>query len=47
MHDVAVRNMLKVLDCGYQSKATQEIFLRDFFDIVKVPSLYLRFYTLH
>ncbi|KAG7602444.1 TRAPP III complex Trs85 [Arabidopsis thaliana x Arabidopsis arenosa] len=35
MHDVAVRNMLKVLDCGYQSKATQEIFLRDFFDIVK------------
>uniref|UniRef100_A0A1J3IJK6 Trafficking protein particle complex subunit 8 n=1 Tax=Noccaea caerulescens TaxID=107243 RepID=A0A1J3IJK6_NOCCA len=35
LHDVAVRNMLKVLDCGYQSKATQEIFLRDFFDIVK------------
>ncbi|ESQ41618.1 hypothetical protein EUTSA_v10012466mg [Eutrema salsugineum] len=35
MHDVAVRNMLKVLDCGYQSKATQEIFLRDFFNIVK------------
>ncbi|CAN8256112.1 unnamed protein product [Cochlearia groenlandica] len=35
MHDVAVRNMLKVLDCGYQAKATQEIFLRDFFDVVK------------
>ncbi|KAG2333814.1 hypothetical protein Bca52824_004994 [Brassica carinata] len=35
MHDVAVRNMLKVLDCGNQSKATQEIFLRDFFEIVK------------
>ncbi|CAA7018185.1 unnamed protein product [Microthlaspi erraticum] len=35
LHDVAVKNMLKVLDCGYQSKATQEIFLRDFFDIVK------------
>ncbi|KAJ4908303.1 Tetratricopeptide repeat (TPR)-like superfamily protein [Raphanus sativus] len=35
MHDVAVRNMLKVLDCGKQSKATQEIFLRDFFEIVK------------
>ncbi|KAF8081065.1 hypothetical protein N665_0908s0021 [Sinapis alba] len=35
MHDVAVRNMLKVLDCGNQSKATQDIFLRDFFDIVK------------
>ncbi|XP_010549893.1 PREDICTED: trafficking protein particle complex subunit 8 isoform X2 [Tarenaya hassleriana] len=34
-YDVAVRNMLEVLDCGYQSKATQEIFLRDFFDIVK------------
>ncbi|CAH8364666.1 unnamed protein product [Eruca vesicaria subsp. sativa] len=35
MHDVAVRNMLKVLDCGNQSKPTQEIFLRDFFDIVQ------------
>ncbi|CAH8387707.1 unnamed protein product [Eruca vesicaria subsp. sativa] len=35
MNDVAVRNMLRVLDCGKQSKSTQEIFLRDFFDIVK------------
>ncbi|KAL0887791.1 hypothetical protein Bca101_011774 [Brassica carinata] len=35
MNDVAVRNMLRVLDCGNQSKSTQEIFLRDFFDIVK------------
>ncbi|XP_018445909.2 uncharacterized protein LOC108817661 isoform X2 [Raphanus sativus] len=35
MNDVAVRNMLRVLDCGNQSKSTQEIFLRDFFNIVK------------
>ncbi|CAL1372237.1 unnamed protein product [Linum trigynum] len=32
-HDVAVRHMLQVLACSHQSKATQELFLRDFLQI--------------
>ncbi|GAA0142138.1 hypothetical protein LIER_03102 [Lithospermum erythrorhizon] len=35
MFDVAVKHMFEVLSCGHQSKATQELFLRDFFQIVK------------
>lgn len=33
--DVAIKNMLEVLECSHQSKATQELFLRDFFQIVQ------------
>ncbi|KAK3004340.1 hypothetical protein RJ639_018256 [Escallonia herrerae] len=35
MSDVAIKHMLEVLDCSYQSKATQELFLRDFIHIVQ------------
>ncbi|KAK2968934.1 hypothetical protein RJ640_003621 [Escallonia rubra] len=35
MSDVAIKYMLEVLDCSYQSKATQELFLRDFIHIVQ------------
>lgn len=34
--DVAIKNMLEILACGHQSKATQELFLKDFFQIVQV-----------
>lgn len=33
--DVAMTHALEVLACGHQSKATQELFLRDFFQIVQ------------
>ncbi|KAL1813358.1 hypothetical protein ACET3Z_023423 [Daucus carota] len=33
--DVAIKNMLEILACGHQSKATQELFLKDFFQIVQ------------
>ncbi|XP_075101206.1 uncharacterized protein LOC107825691 isoform X2 [Nicotiana tabacum] len=33
--DVAVKNMLEVLACGHQSKTTQELFLKDFFQIIQ------------
>lgn len=36
MYDVAVANMLNVLACSEQSKATQELFLRDFLHTVQV-----------
>lgn len=36
MSDVAVKHIMEVLACGHQSKATQELFLRDFFEIVQV-----------
>lgn len=35
MYDVAVANMLNVLACSEQSKATQELFLRDFLHTVQ------------
>lgn len=35
MSDVAVKHIMEVLACGHQSKATQELFLRDFFEIVQ------------
>ncbi|CAH9127748.1 unnamed protein product [Cuscuta epithymum] len=34
-YDMAIKNMLEVLSCGHQSKTTQELFLRDFFQIVQ------------
>lgn len=33
--DVAIKHMLEVLACSHQSKTIQEIFLRDFFQIVQ------------
>ncbi|KAL2464074.1 Tetratricopeptide repeat (TPR)-like superfamily protein [Forsythia ovata] len=33
--DEAIKHMLEVLACGHQSKTTQELFLRDFFQIVQ------------
>ncbi|CAL1370679.1 unnamed protein product [Linum trigynum] len=33
LHDLAVKHMLQVLACSHQSKATQELFLRDFVQI--------------
>lgn len=36
MSDVAVKHIMEVLACGHQSKTTQELFLRDFFQIVQV-----------
>ncbi|ESR43290.1 hypothetical protein CICLE_v10010925mg [Citrus x clementina] len=35
MHDIAVAHMLEVLDCSHQSKTTQELFLRDFLQVVQ------------
>lgn len=35
MFDVAITHMLEILGCGHQSKATQELFLRDFFQIIQ------------
>ncbi|CAK7342057.1 unnamed protein product [Dovyalis caffra] len=35
MYDVAVTHMLEVLACSHQSKTTQELFLRDFLQIVQ------------
>nr|GMD61724.1 trafficking protein particle complex subunit 8 [Ipomoea batatas] len=35
VYDVAIKNILEVLACGHQSKTTQELFLRDFFQIVQ------------
>ncbi|KAI7991474.1 Trafficking protein particle complex subunit 8 [Camellia lanceoleosa] len=35
MFDVAINHILEVLACGHQSKTTQELFLRDFFQIVQ------------
>ncbi|THF96411.1 hypothetical protein TEA_015437 [Camellia sinensis var. sinensis] len=35
MFDVAINHTLEVLACGHQSKTTQELFLRDFFQIVQ------------
>lgn len=37
--DVAIKNMLEILACGHQSKATQELYLRDFFQTVQVNLL--------
>ncbi|RYR02888.1 hypothetical protein Ahy_B06g081723 isoform L [Arachis hypogaea] len=36
MYDVAVKHMMKILACSHQSKATQELFLSDFLQTVKV-----------
>ncbi|XP_028122467.1 trafficking protein particle complex subunit 8-like isoform X2 [Camellia sinensis] len=36
MFDVAINHLLEVLACGHQSKTTQELFLRDFFQIVQM-----------
>ena len=36
MYDLAVKHMLKVLACSHQSKTTQELFLREFLQIVQV-----------
>ncbi|KAL8527010.1 hypothetical protein ACS0TY_016031 [Phlomoides rotata] len=33
--DEAIKHMLEVLACGHQSKATQELFLKDFFQIIQ------------
>ncbi|KAM7264486.1 hypothetical protein ACFE04_002169 [Oxalis oulophora] len=35
MYDVAVTHMLEVLACGHQSRATQELFVRDFLETVQ------------
>ncbi|KAL3536023.1 hypothetical protein ACH5RR_004484 [Cinchona calisaya] len=35
MSDVAIEHMLEILACGHQSKSTQELFLRDFFQVVQ------------
>ncbi|XP_007028000.2 PREDICTED: trafficking protein particle complex subunit 8 isoform X1 [Theobroma cacao] len=35
MYDVAVTHMLELLACSHQSKTTQELFLRDFLQIVQ------------
>ncbi|PIN03140.1 Protein with predicted involvement in meiosis (GSG1) [Handroanthus impetiginosus] len=35
MFDEAIKHVLEVLACGHQSKATQELFLRDFFQIIQ------------
>ncbi|KAI3473381.1 hypothetical protein Pfo_030671 [Paulownia fortunei] len=35
MFDEAIKHVLEVLACGHQSKATQELFLRDFFRIMQ------------
>ncbi|KAF6144793.1 hypothetical protein GIB67_016867 [Kingdonia uniflora] len=35
LFDVAIQHILKVLACSHQSIATQELFLRDFFQIVQ------------
>ncbi|XP_027176053.1 trafficking protein particle complex subunit 8 [Coffea eugenioides] len=35
MFDVAMEHMLEILACGHQSKSTQELFLRDFFQVVQ------------
>lgn len=37
LYDVAVTQMLEILDCNHQSKATQELFLKDFLKIIQVP----------
>uniref|UniRef100_A0A5B6ZRC8 Putative trafficking protein particle complex subunit 8 n=1 Tax=Davidia involucrata TaxID=16924 RepID=A0A5B6ZRC8_DAVIN len=36
MFDVAITHMLEVLACSHQSKTTQELFLRDFLQIVQI-----------
>lgn len=36
MSDEAFNHMIEVLACAHQSKATQELFVRDFFRIVQV-----------
>lgn len=36
MFDEAIKHVLEVLACGHQSKVTQELFLRDFFQIIQV-----------
>ena len=36
MDDLAVKHMLEVLACSHQPKTTQELFLRDFLQIVQV-----------
>ncbi|KAK4419448.1 hypothetical protein Salat_2357700 [Sesamum alatum] len=35
MFDEAIKHVLEVLACGHQTKATQELFLRDFFQIIQ------------
>ncbi|XP_038903483.1 trafficking protein particle complex subunit 8 isoform X2 [Benincasa hispida] len=35
LYDVAVTQMLEILDCNHQSKATQELFLKDFLKIIQ------------
>ncbi|KAG8376802.1 hypothetical protein BUALT_Bualt09G0101800 [Buddleja alternifolia] len=35
MFDEAIKHVLEVLACGHQSEATQELFMRDFFRIIK------------
>ncbi|CAK9152962.1 unnamed protein product [Ilex paraguariensis] len=37
MFDMAIKHLLEVLACSHQSKMTQELFLRDFFQIVQEP----------
>ena len=36
LFDVAINHIMEVLDCSHQSKTMQELFLRDFFQIVQV-----------
>ncbi|XLR13822.1 hypothetical protein HN51_034720, partial [Arachis hypogaea] len=36
IYDVAVKHMMEILACSHQSKATQELFLSDFLQTVKV-----------
>ncbi|KAF5944958.1 hypothetical protein HYC85_019035 [Camellia sinensis] len=38
MFDVAINHILEVLAYGHQSKTTQELFLRDFFQIVQMEN---------
>lgn len=35
LYDVAVTQMLEILDCNHQSKVTQELFLKDFLKIIQ------------
>ena len=36
LFDVAINHIMEVLACSHQSKKTQELFLRDFFQVVQV-----------
>lgn len=38
-YDLAVAHMLEILGCSHQSKTTQELFLKDFIQIIQVPTV--------